>query len=91
MRTLTVLLVLILSSATPAFLAAAPNGLTDSPEQARVYDKSGRYQGKAVSDGRGQTKTYDKSGRYQGKAVQTGKTVKIYDKSGRYIGRATTR
>ncbi len=67
------------------------NAETPPPRDAKVYDRSGRYQGRVTSDGHGQAKTYDKSGHYRGKAVRQGKSIKIYDKSGRYIGRINAR
>jgi YD repeat-containing protein len=87
-RNLAAILVgLALAVASPVLAASS----TPQPEDAKLYDASGRYQGRVTSDGRGKTKSYDKSGRYQGKAVRQGKTVKIYDKSGHYIGRVNTR
>jgi len=83
------LAMLMLAGAPVAALAAASS--TPQSQDAKLYDASGRYQGRVTSDGRGQAKTYDKSGRYQGKAVRQGKTVKLYDKSGHYIGRVNAR
>ena len=45
----------------------------------RVYDSSGRYQGRQDENGR----FYDRSGRYQGREDENGKR---YDRSGRYQG-----
>ena len=90
MRILPVLLaVLILATAVLPALAADTDAV--QPRDAKLYDASGRYQGRVTADGRGQAKTYDKSGRYQGMAVRQGKSVKLYDKSGHYIGRVNTR
>jgi len=71
--------------------ALAANTETTQPRDAKLYDRSGRYQGRVTSNGHGQAKTYDKSGQYQGKAVRQGNTIKLYDKSGHYIGRVNTR
>jgi YD repeat-containing protein len=80
---------LILVAAPLSVLAASSNEL--QPQDAKLYDASGRYQGRVTSSGQGQTKAYDKSGHYQGKTVRQGKSIKVYDKSGRYQGRITVR
>lgn len=84
-----ILTVLLLATAPLSSLAASAE--ETAPKDAKLYDASGRYQGRVASDGQGQAKTYDKSGRYHGKTVRQGKTVKIYDASGRYQGRVTVR
>lgn len=45
----------------------------------RVYDSSGRYQGRMDENGR----MYDRSGRYLGRKSEDGR---YYDRSGRYQG-----
>lgn len=84
-----ILAMLVLAAAPLPVLAADTQ--TPPPRDAKLYDRSGRYQGRVTSDGHGQAKSYDKSGHYQGKAVRQGKSIKLYDKSGHYIGRVTAR
>ncbi len=89
-RLLAAILAALLLTAAP-LAALAGNAGDTQPRDAKYYDRSGRYQGRATSDGRGQTKSSDRSGRYQGKAVRQGHSIKMYDKSGRYQGRVTVR
>jgi len=86
-----VVILIALALAATALPALAAETDAVQPRDAKLYDASGRYQGRVTADGRGQAKTYDKSGRYQGMAVRQGKTIKVYDKSGRYQGRVTAR
>lgn len=74
-----------------ALLVGTALAAETSPGQTKVYDASGRYQGRYTSNGQGQTKVHDRSGHYQGRAVKQGHTIKLYDKSGHYIGRVKAR
>jgi hypothetical protein len=47
---------------------------------ARIYDNSGRYQGRTDQHGR----RYDSMGRYEGRIEESGR---VYDATGRYQGR----
>lgn len=89
MRIIAAIFAVFVLAATLPVLAASHNDAP--PRDAKLYDRSGRYQGRVTSDGHGQARSYDKSGRYQGKAVRQGKSIKLYDKSGRYVGRVEAR
>ena len=73
------LILLTLSAALPS---SAGNDLLIA--DAKIYDQSGRYQGRTDSNGR----RYDSMGRYEGRIEDSGR---IYDEKGRYQGRIEER
>lgn len=61
-------------------------------QDARFYDASGRYQGRATTNTANpqQQSVYDASGRYQGRVMTSPDgSARVYDQHGKYMGRAT--
>lgn len=84
MRTTAALLALL--------LVALLSSLALAGDDTRLYDASGRYQGRATTNTANpqQKSLYDPHGRYVGRVMTSPDgSARVYDQHGKYMGRAT--